>query len=122
MAKAKNYPTPEQDAEFDGYVLKWQKALNLMDWRIERGPTRAKRAMANVALSHGDRMAVYRTGCFGQQEITPRVLESTALHEVVHVFVSEFRHLTAQEKTDPEVLESAEHRIVITLEKLLLKD
>ena len=120
--KAKNLPTPEQDAEFDGYMLKWQKALNLSDWRIERGHGRAKRAMASVTTSFGDRLAVYRTGCFGSDPITPRLLESTALHEMAHILLAEFRYVVSGKETDAELLESVEHRVVITLEKLLLKD
>lgn len=111
----KNVPDSSQSAEFDGYVKKWQRVLNLQDWRIEKGQ-KASRSMAEVTIQLPDRLAVYRIGNFGSETITPKSLEMTALHEVLHVFLAEI----TQGNLTGDALMSAEHRIVNTLEKLLM--
>lgn len=117
MADAR-YLSPAQDAEFDGYIREWQAILNLQDWRIERSAGRSAGAMSNVKVSYGARLGTYKTGNWGSEEPTPKSLRQTALHEVLHVFVAELLHLT-QNSAAADVLESAEHRVVNTLEKLL---
>lgn len=111
-----NELTPEDCEKFDAYVQKWQQALNLSDWRIERSPRRAKKNMAEVSFDDGARLATYRIGVsFGAAPVTAFNLEQTALHEVLHVFLHEV--LAA----DQQSLEGAEHRVINVLEKLLLK-
>ena len=118
--KSKNSPTPEQSAEFDGYVKKWQANLNLFDWRIQRSDKPAKGAMADVFASTEDRMAVYRLGdSFGIEKINSYLLESTAVHELLHILLAEYREL-ANAKVEDTILLAAEHRIVNTLERLLV--
>lgn len=111
--------TPEQDAEFDRLVKVWQSKLNLQDWRIERGMRPAVGAMASVKPNYPARLATYRTGP-GWQNFTPEELEATVVHELLHIALFELTYLTAQE-AGADVLESAEHRVVNTLEKLLMK-
>lgn len=110
--------TTEQDAEFDRLVKVWQAKLNLMDWRIERGPRPALNAMASVKVNYGARLATYRTGP-GWPTATTADIEATAVHELLHVALYELTHLTAASAA-ADVLESSEHRIVNTLEKLLM--
>lgn len=45
----KNAITPEREAQFSAYIVKWQGLLNLHDWRIQRLDKPAKGAMADVA-------------------------------------------------------------------------
>lgn len=111
----KNVPDSTQSAEFDGYVKKWQRILNLQDWRIERSSGAAK-AMAEVLIEYPDRLATYKLGSFGSAQITPQTLEGTALHEVLHVLMADL----VKGKLKGDALVSAEHRIVNTLEKLLM--
>jgi len=115
------YPflTPEQDAEFDHFVAVWQAKLNLQDWRIERGPSRAKGAMASVDCNYGARLATYCTGGW-PTPVTSASIEATVAHELLHVLLKEVLHLTAAEAGE-DVLESAEHRVINTLEKLLMR-
>ena len=111
--------TPEQDAEFDRQVKVWQTKLNLQDWRIERASRPAVAAMATVKVNYGARLASYRTGP-GWPTATKQDIEATVVHELLHVLLAELTHLTASEAS-ADVLESAEHRVVNTLEKLLMK-
>ena len=110
--------TPEQDAEFDRLVKVWQVKLNLQDWRLERGTRPAVNAMANVKVNYGARLATYKTGP-GWPTATTADIEATVVHELLHVALYELTYLTAQE-AGGDVLESAEHRVVNTLEKLLM--
>jgi len=111
--------TTEQDAEFDSLVKVWQEKLNLMDWRIERGMRPAVGAMASVKVNYGARLITYRTGA-GWPTATTADIEATVVHELIHVMLCELTHLTAASAA-ADVLESAEHRIVNTLEKLLMR-
>ena len=105
--------TPAHVAEFDGYVLKWQRLLNLSDWRIERSARRSKKNMAEVSMNDGARLATYRVGVsFGTEDVTSALLESTALHELLHVLLHDAT-------TDPT--EANEHRVINVLEKLLME-
>lgn len=98
---------------FDQYVAKWQKLLNLSDWRIERSPRRTKRSMAEVSFDKEARLATYRIGVsFGAAEVTPDSLERTALHELLHVLL----HDALDDPND-----STEHAVINTLEKLLME-
>ena len=118
MAKQKN-PVSEADASvFDAYVYKWQQLLNLQDWRIERGSRPIKNAMASVEFNPPARLAVYRLGDFGSEPITPDSLEHTAIHELLHVLLFDLIEVASGKSTNEEV-ESAEHRVVNVLEKLL---
>jgi hypothetical protein len=101
---------------FDGFVAKWQSILNLADWRIERAGKRSAKNMAEVVFDDGARLASYRVGVsFGDTPVTPASLESTALHEVLHVLLHDML------EADGGALEGAEHRVINILEKLLLK-
>jgi len=106
----------EADCEaFDGYVVKWQKLLNLSDWRIERSSRRAKKSMAEISFNAPARLASYRVGLNFGCEVTPEMLEATALHELLHVLL--FDLLVCE----PAALEGVEHRVINVVEKLLLK-
>lgn len=106
--------TPEQDAEFDRLVKVWQAKLNLQDWRLERGMRPAVGAMASVKSNYGARLATYRTGA-GWATATTADIEATVVHELLHVALFELLHLTASNAA-ADVLESAEHRVVNTIE------
>ena len=117
-----NIPTPEDAALFAQSVKKWQKILNLGDWRIEKGLKPAKNAMASVEFNEGARLATYRLGDFGAEKITPESLDQTALHELLHVFLHDLMTVAQDPKSSQEEIEVQEHRVVNLLEKLLIKD
>ena len=115
----KNTPNPTQVAYFDEYVAHWQQVLSLGDWRIERGVKPAKQAMASVEFDMPARLATYRIGDFGAEEITPESLSKTALHEVLHIFLHDLISVASDGRFTDEQLESAEHRVINVLEKVL---
>jgi hypothetical protein len=48
----KNLPTPEQLAEFDGYLKKWQGLLGMYDWRVYRSTKPPAKSAALHELLH----------------------------------------------------------------------
>jgi hypothetical protein len=117
-----NIPTPHDAAYFAQSVRKWQQVLSLGDWRIEKGFKPAKQAMASVEFNDGARLATYRLGDWGSEKITPKSLERTALHELLHVFLRDLMMAAQDPKTSEDELEKQEHRIINLLEQLLTKD
>ena len=117
-----NSPTPQDAALFAQSVKKWQKILNLGDWRIEKGLKPAKNAMASVEFNEPARLATYRLGDFGAEKITQESLDQTALHELLHVFLHDLMTVAQDPKSSQEEIEVQEHRVVNLLEKLLIKD
>jgi hypothetical protein len=117
-----NIPTPEDARFFALCVKKWQEILNLNDWRIEKGMKPAKQAMASVEFNETARLATYRLGDFGAEQIDQRSLDSTALHEVLHVFLHDLMAAAQDPKSSVEEIEKQEHRVINLLEQLLSKD
>jgi hypothetical protein len=118
MAKLKNSVSEAAAAVFDAYVQKWQQLLNLQDWRIERSSLSAKHAMASVEFNPPARLAVYKLGDFGSEAITPQSLEQTCIHECLHILLFDLINVATDKSSDEEI-ETAEHRVVNLLEKLL---
>jgi len=117
-----NIPTAEDAELFAQSVRKWQQVLSLGDWRIEKGLKPAKQAMASVEFNDGARLATYRLGDWGSEKITPKSLEKTALHELLHVFLHDLMTTAQDPKSSEDELEKQEHRIINLLENLLSKD
>ena len=120
--RMKNLVTPADDDKFAEYISKWQTLLNLHDWRItRRGSTAAKGSMADVAISAGDKLAQWRLGKhFGSEVVNDYTLESTAVHELLHVLLADFKEICTSKPSD-EILDGAEHRVIHTLERLLVQ-
>jgi len=78
--------------------------------------------MASVEFNEGARLATYRLGDFGAEKITDEILDATALHEVLHVFLHDLMAAAQDPKSSIEEIEKQEHRIINRLEQLLLKD
>ena len=117
-----NIPTPQDAALFAQSVKKWQKILNLGDWRIEKGLKPAKNAMASVEFNEPARLATYRLGDFGAEKITPDSLDKTALHELLHVFLHDLITVAQDPKSSQDEIDMQEHRVVNLLENLLTRD
>jgi len=117
-----NVPTPEDAVYFASCVKKWQSILNLGDWRIEKGLKPAKQAMASVEFNEGARLATYRLGDFGSEQVNHQSLNSTALHELLHVLLHDLLTAAQDPRSSTELIEKEEHRIINLLERLLSKD
>jgi hypothetical protein len=117
-----NIPTTEDAQYFALCVKKWQEVLNLGDWRIEKGLKPAKQAMASVEFNEGDRLAVYRLGDFGAEQINQKTLNCTALHELLHVLLHDLMTAAQDPKSSQDDIDKQEHRVINLLERLLIKD
>lgn len=118
----KNIPSAEHARLFDMYMAHWQAVLSLGDWRIEPGNRPAKNAMASVEINPPARLAVYRLGDFGSEQITPESLKKTALHECLHLLMHDLIETASDRGATPDQLEAAEHRIINVLERVLTRE
>lgn len=115
-----NETTPEHVEAFAGYIKKWQRLLNLDDWRIHKGRGHARGAMADMQIDAGARLATWRLGKhFGTEPVTEQTLEATAVHELLHVLLADLES-AFEGKAAPEIVEAAGHRVINTLERLLV--
>jgi len=55
----------------------------------------------------------------GDDPVNGYTLESTAAHESLHILLADYRETVASKPLD-EMLEAAEHRVIHTLERLLV--
>jgi hypothetical protein len=119
MAKVKNCPTLEQVDYFFNQVAIYQVRLNLQDWRIEpSGVPAGKGCMADVGIMPEDKLAVISLGKdWGNYPINEKTLASTAMHELLHVFLRPL--VDSARSRDESAIDGAEHSIVVLLEKLL---
>ncbi len=113
--------TKEHHDEFALYIAEFQDLLNLRDWRIEPSGKPAQRgAMAQVATSLDDRLAVWSLGKdWGAMAITSKALRETACHEALHILLAPL--VQAAASRDEEATAGIEHSVVVILEKLLSK-
>jgi hypothetical protein len=115
-----NETTDDHKAAFARHMVKWQRLLNLDDYRIQPGSKPARGAMADMSIDIAARLAVWRLGkSFGMEPVTAHTLEATAVHELLHVLLAEFGALVETKAAD-DLIASAEHRIINTLERLLV--
>ncbi len=109
--------------QFEEYVHKWRVLLNLRDWRIVRTRKRPARVMAQLeSVEHQHKLARYSVGRdFGAQEVTPESLESTALHELLHLLLRPLLDVAMEQGEHNDVLLEYEHAVITVLEELLMK-
>lgn len=104
-----------------GWLDEWQKRLRLQDWRItfEWFPlSDAGDSLGNCSWNAGRKMALIklrRPDCIGDGPESNRDLESTLVHELLHL---QFLHVTPAQDDGPlfEIFESA---IDLTAEALV---
>lgn len=121
--KASKLKTSDKDA-FTLFVIKWQEKLNLLDWRIHRSRKPAGKAnMAEInSMDLPARLATYAIGDdFGSTTVTELSVEEVACHEVLHIFLKELIEFCKDRNADEADIESAEHRVINTLVRLLVE-
>lgn len=126
MTKAKkSAQNPVSDAHvklFDEYVLKWRTLLNLRNWRIVRAAKRDPRHMASlVSVEYEHMLARYSIGTdFGSHEVTSQSLESTALHELMHLMLRPLIDVAIADGEHSFNVCEIEHAVIVVLEELLM--
>jgi hypothetical protein len=114
--------TPEDAEKFALFMRKWQVLLNLMDWRYVRD-RRASKYMAEITSQETEhRLVKWRLGTdWGNTPVTDESLESTAIHENLHVLLHTLVERAIAEGEVNDNVMAEEHRVIAVLEKLLGK-
>jgi hypothetical protein len=117
--KQKNPVTPEHKAYFMKRVKHHQRILNLDNWRIEEASTAASvGCLASVRVCSEDHLAIVALSAdWGDTALTPEALDSAALHETLHIFLTAYKEAVLSE--DETRTTTEEHAIIVLLEKLL---
>ena len=117
--KKKNALSDEQVALFRETVESYSTLLNMRDWRISVSDKPAsKGCMADCSTSLEDKVCTIRIGAdWGPQEVTNQMVSETAIHELLHAFLSPV--LAAAQARDMATMQSAEHSVITVLERLL---
>ena len=115
--------TSEQVEEFWGYVQKWQNALHLHRWRIEPTTKKTKNcAECDFDSDDSARLVKIRLGTnFGSTPIDSNSLETLAIHEVLHVFVKDYKDICTTKPHDSDSQMWHEHEMIHVLEKLFME-
>jgi hypothetical protein len=114
--------TAKDKAEFSKQLVKWQMLLGMQDWRVVPSAKPAtKGALAEVAMCDLEaRLASIRIGKdWGAAARDPRRVEQLAVHELLHVFLFEYRTACADPRSTDEHTMSVEHRVINTLTRIL---
>ena len=114
--------TAKEKADFAKHTVKWQMLLGLGDWRIVNSAKPAgKNNLAEVAMCDLEaRLASIRIGKdWGAAPKDPRRVEQLAVHELLHVFLHEYRTTCADHRSTDEHIMSVEHRVINTLTRIL---
>jgi hypothetical protein len=116
------YPVSDEDrAKLFEYTRKWQDLLSLHRWRITPSKQHTS-AMAelNFSKDNSAKLVRLRVGkYFGAEPVTNESLEMTAIHELIHVLLYEFKETCKEDPYNETRQMEREHDIVHVLEKLL---
>jgi hypothetical protein len=107
--------------KFYTFARKWQDLLGLGRWRVA---TSAKRSahMAEVVFDNdsSNRLARLLVGKhFGNAPVDDETLEMTAIHEMLHILLKDYKRACVEQPYDETSQMEKEHEIVNVLEKLL---
>lgn len=112
--------TDEHKHLFVENMKKWQKLLNLMDWRYVKNRKKS-REMADVEIFPEDRLVRYAIGTdTGSLTVTDQLLDQLTCHESLHILLDPLIRAAAASGNiyEPRVME-LEHGVIAVLEKLL---
>jgi len=125
MEKKAAHPyTDEHIRKIEGYLEKWKTIFNLSDWRnsVRRG--KGTKVMAEVGcIDYSSRTFRFVLGKDAGEPVTDHLLEQLVVHELLHIMFHDVKALVlANENIYDEHVQSAEHRIVNVLERLLVPE
>jgi hypothetical protein len=116
--------TPKHRALFERSIWKWQRLLNLVDWRIGLStvPVRGKYLAVTMPPDLQARTATIRLGESWDENNLPTddQLERIACHEVLHIFLHEMLAFTGESNANEADKASAEHRVIQVLCNLMV--
>jgi hypothetical protein len=114
--------TDADATEFAKCLRAWQVKLGLQDWRIVLSPIAAKKSMAEMdKWDWLQRQVTCRLGRdWKSTPVNSTTIEQTAVHELLHVLLFELIETARNPTSSHEDIGSVEHRVINTLEQLLV--
>lgn len=124
MSSKKIPPNPvlaEHKEKFFSYCRKWQDLLGLHRWRVSPSKrTTSHMAELQVDKDEDARLARILIGTdWKSADITDEELEKTALHEILHLFLHDFREACKEEPYNGGRIMAREHEVIHSLEQLI---
>lgn len=111
---------PAREA-FKLYVKEWQERLGMQDWRIVVSDKPSRFAAEVYKLDLEARLATIRLGDdFGSDVVDDTNIEDTAVHELLHILLREFKDFASDPTAKPADTNSAEHRVIHAIVNLLV--
>lgn len=118
--------TKQDVRQFWKLVKEWQGILSLADWDIAQETELVcdddPATLADVASFPDYKSAcltLYQT--WDETPITPKNLRGTAIHELLHVLLSELMELAGSREVTKKQLADAEHRVIRALIRAFLR-
>lgn len=123
MAGKANKTTAEHFGWFKDAVNRWQKELGLTDWNIQLRHEALESALATTYANNAGAVATIALNTsWNELDIpTKERIERVALHEVIHVLLSDLSYLAECRYTSKEEIDVAEHKTVRRLEQVLAR-
>jgi len=119
--KIQNPVLEEHFPVFQHYIDKWQPLLNLNDYRIDLVSKRSNH-MSEIEVASADRVATMYVGKhFGGDEVNHQTIESTVLHELLHLRNHDILIRAYHDREYTDAVEAAEHSTIYVFERLLMK-
>jgi hypothetical protein len=115
--------TKKHFKEFQKYCEYYLDLLNLRSWRVAYRLEETKETpyRSRVFITPADLIATIRLAGLWDIKPTPRELQMTAFHEVLHLPLESLCLLARDKGVDEYILDMEHHRIIQPLEKLIGK-
>ncbi|MEM4379681.1 MAG: hypothetical protein QXL01_03215 [Thermoplasmatales archaeon] len=116
-----NYLTDEDRNKFYDYLYKWQKRLGLEHWSIRRTAKKTKNMAMCVFDDPEHKMVKVLLGNnWHSCPVTDHNLESTAVHEILHILLHDLiEHARTKPKDDIGIAKE-EHAVINRLEQIII--
>jgi len=112
---------PKHKQKLYEYIRKWQDLLSLHRWRIfpSKLPTKAMAELKFDKDNSHKLVSLLVGNDWKNTPITDESLELTAIHEMIHILLFEYKEAVREEPYNEGRQMEVEHTIVHVLEKLL---
>jgi hypothetical protein len=114
-------PTAKQYRDFVRQAQGWIKTLGLSDWRVTFYFKRCEDARATCQCDASSHVAtICLSTDWGDDKPTDEQIRHSALHEVLHLLLADFRNRALARCTFTDDIDVAEHAVIWRVQQALL--